>query len=99
MTTRKRRLCAIALPILFLTSTLGALLNETKGQSFPTINITGERISSVFQGLRPSAHIRDVLVLRKSEPPTQAISTTQQFSKLFVDRLVSGPPVYFACPT
>lgn len=61
------------------------------------INSAGQPISSIFDGLQPSENVRNVLLLHKDTQGMHA--SLDPFRLRLMDRLVAGPPVYFACPT
>ncbi|HKV92941.1 MAG TPA: hypothetical protein VJW20_10365 [Candidatus Angelobacter sp.] len=60
------------------------------------INSAGQPIRSIFDGLQPSENVRNVLLLHKDPQGMHAKLDPFRFR---LNRLIAGPPVYFACQT
>ena len=61
----------------------------------------GEKIGSIFDGMRPSKYLRDTLVFRISPVkrlPSVSDPSTTDIARMFRRMLVSSPPATLSCP-
>src|SRR5262249_22729943 len=66
-----------------------------------TITSSGKQITSIFDGLAPNRHVRDILVLRinRTRIPNLCGLNNRPFARMFKLMLVAEPPVFLSCPT